>query len=104
LPFEDGTMPLTFLLLVPLALLVGWLASVWLRSRTPGELVGLLLVSLAGAAVGALVITPPFAGRLAWAGFSLPGLLFSLLGSILLLALTGALLRFRRRRRAPNAA
>ena len=84
-------MPLTFILLAVLALLLGWLASVMLSARTPRELFGLLLVSLAGALVGAFVITPPFAGRIATTGFSLPGLLFSLFGSVLLLVVAGAL-------------
>lgn len=98
-------MPLTFILLVPLAILLGWLASVFLRTGTPRELLLLVAVSLAGALIGAFLITPPFAGRLALNGFSLPGLLFSLSGSILLLAIAGALLRMaRRRRKLPSGA
>lgn len=95
-------MPLTFILLLPLAVLLAWLASVILRADTPRELIGLVLASLAGALFGAFVITPPFAGRLAWIGFSLPGLLFSLFGSVLLLAVAGALAKARtgRSRRA----
>jgi uncharacterized membrane protein YeaQ/YmgE (transglycosylase-associated protein family) len=91
LSFEGGIMPLTFILLFLFALLFGWLASVILRANTPRELLGLLLTSLAGALVGAFMITPPFAGRIAWIGFSLPGLLFSLFGSVLLLVVAGAL-------------
>jgi uncharacterized membrane protein YeaQ/YmgE (transglycosylase-associated protein family) len=97
-------MPLTFILLVPLAVLLGWLASVILRTDTPRELASLILVSLGGALVGAFLITPPFAGRLAWTGFSLPGLLFSLFGSVLLLAVAGALVTaMAARRQAPRS-
>ena len=57
------------------------------EARTGREVLLLVFLGLVGALIGALVITPPFAGRLALYGFSLPGFLISLLGSILLLAL-----------------
>ncbi len=100
----EGLMPLTFILLALFAVLLGWLASVVVRADTPRELFGLILTSLAGALFGAFVITPPFAGRIATTGFSLPGLLFSLFGSILLLVAAGALAKaMAGRSRAPRA-
>jgi uncharacterized membrane protein YeaQ/YmgE (transglycosylase-associated protein family) len=92
-------MPLTWILLALFGPLLGWLASVVIRARSATELLLLALTGLAGALFGALVLTPPIAGRLEWSGFSLPGLLFSLLGSLLLLGAACAILR--RKRRAP---
>ena len=69
---------------------------------TPGGMI--VGLGLAGALIGAFVITPPFAGRLATYGFSLPGLLISLLGSILLLALAILVLRRKARPAPPSGA
>jgi uncharacterized membrane protein YeaQ/YmgE (transglycosylase-associated protein family) len=92
-------MPLTWILLVLLGAVMGWLVSVVIHGRTAGEIVTLLLTGTAGALVGALLITPSVAGRLEPTGFSLPGLLFSLLGSVLGLAAAAAILVSRRRSR-----
>lgn len=92
-------MPLTWILLVLLGALFGWIVSVMLQARTPIEVLAPVLAGVAGALIGAVLITPVFAGELEPTGFSLPGLLFSLLGSILALALTAAALRLRVRRR-----
>lgn len=93
-------MPFTWILIVLFGGLLGWIAAVMVPARTGNQLIGLVLAGVIGAILGAIFITPPFAGRLAFYSFSLPGLLISLLGSILLLALGGLLLR-RRGRRAP---
>jgi uncharacterized membrane protein YeaQ/YmgE (transglycosylase-associated protein family) len=93
-------MPLTWILLVLLAALLGWLASVMAHGRTAGEVLTFVLGGVAGAVAAALLITPVFAGKLEPTGFSLPGLLFSLLGTILASALAAAI--FRRRRPSSN--
>lgn len=95
-------MPLTWILLVLLGALLGWLASVILEARTGGEVLGPVLAGVAGGLAGALLITPTFTGELEPTGFSLPGLLFSLLGSILAAALAIVVLQRLRRRRARN--
>jgi uncharacterized membrane protein YeaQ/YmgE (transglycosylase-associated protein family) len=91
-------MPLTWILLVLLGTLLGWLGSVVFHGRTAGEVLAFVLSGVAGGLLGALFITPTFAGKLEPTGFTLPGLLFSLAGSVLLVALTAAVLRVKRRR------
>lgn len=95
-------MPLTWIALVLLAALLGWLASVILEARTAGEVLAPVLAGVAGALAGAVLITPTFAGRLEPTGFSLPGLLFSLVGALFGAALAVIVLqRLRRRRSRP---
>jgi uncharacterized membrane protein YeaQ/YmgE (transglycosylase-associated protein family) len=91
-------MPLTWILLALLGAMLGWLASVMIHGRTVGEVLTLVLVGVAGGLLGALLITPTFAGKLEPTGFSLPGLLFSLLGSILASGLAATILQRLRRR------
>lgn len=97
-------MPLTWILVVLFGALLGWIAAVIVPARTGAQVMGLVGTGVIGALLGAVFITPPFAGRLAFYSFSLPGLLISLLGSILLLALLGFILRRLARRGPPSGA
>jgi uncharacterized membrane protein YeaQ/YmgE (transglycosylase-associated protein family) len=98
-------MPLTWILIVLLGSLLGWLAAVILEARTARQVLGLVLLGLVGALLGAFIITPPFAGTLPTLGFSLPGLLLALLGSVILLVIAGLIVRGQRRRAGrPNGA
>lgn len=91
-------MPLSWIALVLVAALLGWLASVFLHSERPREIIGLVAVGIIGATAGAVLLTPVLAGRLEPTGFSLPGVLLSLLGAFLALGLVGAVQHVVRRR------
>jgi uncharacterized membrane protein YeaQ/YmgE (transglycosylase-associated protein family) len=94
-------MPLTWILIIVFGSLLGWLAAVILEARTAREVLGLVGLGLVGALFGAFIITPPFAGSLPRLGFSLPGLLLALLGSVVLLVVVGLVVRRQRRRQRP---
>ncbi|GAA4010840.1 hypothetical protein GCM10022280_05200 [Sphingomonas swuensis] len=85
-------MPLTWILLLLAGALLGWLVSVMVASSTPREVLTMVGLGIVGAVLGALLVTPILAGPVEPTGFSLPALLLSLLGAILLLA-AGVLLR-----------
>nr|WP_314442705.1 GlsB/YeaQ/YmgE family stress response membrane protein [uncultured Sphingomonas sp.] len=93
-------MPLSWIALTLIGAALGWLASVILRSDTGREVLGLVVLGALGAVLGALLITPVLAGRLEATGFSLPGVLLSLLGAFVALGLVGAARRIGRRRRS----
>jgi uncharacterized membrane protein YeaQ/YmgE (transglycosylase-associated protein family) len=68
--------------------LIGWLASVTLKLRAEAEQLLAVLVGIAGALAGGLVIGPMLGARAAAGGDYGPGaLLASLLGAVVLLAL-----------------
>ncbi|GAA3996311.1 hypothetical protein [Sphingomonas humi] len=91
-------MPLSWIALALIGAVLGWLASVILRRQTASDVLGLVALGALGAVLGALLITPLLAGRLEPTGFSLPGVLLSLLGAFIALALVTAALGFGRRR------
>ena len=93
-------MPLSWITLTLLGALLGWLTSVILHSDRARGVIGLVALGALGAALGALLITPVLAGRLEPTGFSLPGVLLSLLGAFLALGVVAAAGRLGRRRRA----
>lgn len=87
-------MPLSWIVLLLVGALLGWIASVILYSQTVRDVLGLCALGAVGGVLGALLLTPPLAGRLEPTGFSLPGVLLSLLGSFVVLGLVLALKRF----------
>lgn len=91
-------MPFTWIALILAGAALGWIASVILRTETAREIMACIGLGAAGAVLGALLITPVLAGRLEATGFSLPGVLLSLLGTFLALGGTIAIQRLRRRR------
>jgi uncharacterized membrane protein YeaQ/YmgE (transglycosylase-associated protein family) len=91
-------MPLSWIALILAGALLGWLTSVILHADSAREVLGLLLLGALGAVLGALLLTPALAGRLEPTGFSLPGVLLSLLGAFLALGLVAAVRRLQRRR------
>lgn len=91
-------MPLSWIALVLIGALLGWLASVILHSRTLRDVLGLVALGAVGAVLGALLITPVLAGKLEPTGFSLPAVLLSLLGAFLALGLVILAGRLGRRR------
>lgn len=97
-PFFYGrAMPLSWIALILLGAALGWLASVILRTEAPREILSLTGLGAAGALLGALLITPALAGKLEPTGFSLPGVLLSLLGAFLALGITIGIQRLQRR-------
>jgi uncharacterized membrane protein YeaQ/YmgE (transglycosylase-associated protein family) len=84
-------MPLSWIALLLAGAVLGWLTSVILHSESARDVLGLITLGAIGALLGALLITPVLAGRLEPTGFSLPGVLLSLLGTFLALGLVGAL-------------
>jgi uncharacterized membrane protein YeaQ/YmgE (transglycosylase-associated protein family) len=91
-------MPLSWIALLLSGALLGWIASVILHGETAREVLGLIAVGALGAVLGAFLITPALAGQLEPTGFSLPGVLLSLLGAFFLLGLVAATQRLQRRR------
>lgn len=93
-------MPLSWIALVLIGAVLGWLTSVLLASRTAREILVLVALGAVGAVLGALLIAPVLAGRMEPTGFSLPAVLLSLLGAFIALGLAIAGQRLGRRR--PN--
>lgn len=91
-------MPLSWITLILVGALLGWLASVVLHSDRARDVLGLVALGAVGALLGALLITPALAGKLEPTGFSLPGVLLSLIGAFLALGIVAAAGRIGRRR------
>jgi uncharacterized membrane protein YeaQ/YmgE (transglycosylase-associated protein family) len=74
--------------------LVGWLASVIMNTSGQQSVLMDIIVGIVGAFLGGLLLAPLFGtGTINQADFSLSGLLVSLLGAIILLAIVKAIRR-----------
>ena len=72
--------------------IVGWVASVIMRTNGQQGLILNILVGIVGAFVAGLVLTPLLGiATINQNNFSLPGLIVSLAGAIILLAVVGLL-------------
>jgi uncharacterized membrane protein YeaQ/YmgE (transglycosylase-associated protein family) len=68
--------------------LIGWIASIVMRTDAQQGLLLNIIVGIVGAFLAGLVLTPLFGvGSINQGDFSLPSLLISLLGAIILLAI-----------------
>jgi uncharacterized membrane protein YeaQ/YmgE (transglycosylase-associated protein family) len=68
--------------------LIGWIASIVMRTDAQQGLLLNIIVGIVGAFLAGLVLTPLFGvGSINSGNFSLPSLLISLLGAIILLAI-----------------
>jgi uncharacterized membrane protein YeaQ/YmgE (transglycosylase-associated protein family) len=68
--------------------LIGWIASIVMRTDAQQGLLLNIIVGIIGAFLAGLVLTPLFGvGSINQGDFSLPSLLISLLGAIILLAI-----------------
>ena len=68
--------------------IIGWLASIVMRTDAQQGLLLNIIVGIIGAFLAGLVLTPLFGvGSINQGDFSLPSLLISLLGAIILLAI-----------------
>jgi len=74
--------------------IVGWLASLVMRTDAQQGIVLNVVVGVVGALIAGLLIAPAFLhGTINGGDFSMPGILISLLGSILLLAVVNLVRR-----------
>jgi uncharacterized membrane protein YeaQ/YmgE (transglycosylase-associated protein family) len=81
----EKTMLIQFLIWIIVGGIIGWLASLIMRTRE-GTLMN-IIVGIVGAFLAGLVLSPLFGvGTINQGNFSLPALLLSLLGAVLLLA------------------
>lgn len=90
---------MNFLIWLIVGGLIGWVASILMGTNGQQGLLLNVIVGIVGAFVGGLVLTPYFGiATINQNNFSMPGLLVSLVGAIILLALV-SLLRGRGLRR-----
>jgi uncharacterized membrane protein YeaQ/YmgE (transglycosylase-associated protein family) len=77
-----------FIIWVIVGGLIGWVASIIMRTDAQQGLLLNIIVGIIGAFLAGLVLTPLFGiGTINQGEFSLPGLLISLLGAVILLAI-----------------
>src|SRR4030095_13136231 len=79
---------MNFILWIIIGGILGWIASIIMHTNAQQGLVLNIIVGIVGALVAGLVLTPLFGiGTINQSNFSLPALLVSLLGAIILLAI-----------------
>ena len=79
---------MNFILWIIIGGILGWLASIIMRTNAQQGLFLNIVVGIIGALVAGFVLTPLFGiGTINQNNFSLPALLVSLLGAIILLAI-----------------
>ncbi len=77
-----------FLIWIIVGGVIGWVASLVMRTDAQQGLLLNIIVGIVGAFLAGLVLTPVFGiGTINQGNFSLPALLISLLGAIILLAI-----------------
>lgn len=68
--------------------ILGWLASIIMHTKAQQGIVLNIIVGIVGALLAGLLLTPLFGiGTINQSNFSLPALLISLLGAVILLAI-----------------
>ena len=84
-----------FIVWIVVGAIIGWVASMIMRTR--GGLLVNIIVGIVGAFIAGLVLTPLLGiGTINQNNFSLPALIVSLLGAIILLAIVSLFQRGRR--------
>jgi uncharacterized membrane protein YeaQ/YmgE (transglycosylase-associated protein family) len=87
-----------FIIWIIAGALVGWVASMVMRTNARQGLLLDIVVGIVGAFIAGLVLTPLFGiGTINQNNFSLPALLVSLVGAIILLAVVRVIRRSGRR-------
>ena len=85
---------MNFILWIIVGGILGWLASIIMRTNAQQGIVMNILVGIIGALLAGFLLTPLFgAGTINQSNFSLPSLLLSLLGAIILLAIVNLVRR-----------
>jgi uncharacterized membrane protein YeaQ/YmgE (transglycosylase-associated protein family) len=79
---------INFIIWIIVGALVGWVASIIMRTNDRQGLIGDIIVGIVGAFVGGLILSPLFhVSTINQSDFSLPALLVSLGGAIILLVI-----------------
>ena len=87
---------LTWILIIIIGGILGWLASIIMRTDAQQGILLNIVVGIVGAILGGLLLAPLIGGGSITSGdFSLPSLLVSLLGAIILLAIVNLFRRGR---------
>ena len=85
---------MNFILWIIIGGILGWLASIIMRTNAQQGIVMNILVGIIGALLAGFLLTPLFGvGTINQSNFSLPSLLLSLLGAIILLAVVNLVRR-----------
>ena len=85
---------MNFILWIIIGGILGWLASIIMRTNAQQGIVTNILVGIIGALLAGFLLTPLFGvGTINQSNFSLPSLLLSLLGAIILLAIVNLVRR-----------
>jgi uncharacterized membrane protein YeaQ/YmgE (transglycosylase-associated protein family) len=96
-PLEHG---MTFISWLIIGGILGWLASIVMKTNDQQGIILNVIVGIVGAFLGGLLLAPLFGtGTINQSDFSIGSLLVSFLGAIILLAIVGL---FRRGRRRPD--
>jgi uncharacterized membrane protein YeaQ/YmgE (transglycosylase-associated protein family) len=89
-----------FLIYIVVGGLIGWLASVVMRTNRQQGILLNIVVGIVGAFIAGLVLSPLFGiSTIGQGNYSLPAILVTLLGAIILLAVVNLFRRGRVRRR-----
>ncbi len=87
---------MTFIFIIIIGGILGWLASMIMRTNAEQGVFLNVIVGIVGAILGGLLISPLIGGRPITSGdFSLEALLVSLLGAVILLAIVNLVRRGR---------
>jgi uncharacterized membrane protein YeaQ/YmgE (transglycosylase-associated protein family) len=85
---SKGEKMINFIIWLIVGALIGWVASLIMKTNSRQGLIGDILVGIVGAFVGGLILSPVFhISTINESNFSLPALLVSLGGAIILLLL-----------------
>ena len=89
---------MTFILWLVIGGVLGWLASIVMKTNAQQGMILNIVVGIVGAFLGGLLLAPLFGtGTINQGDFSFSGLLVSLLGAIILLAIVNLVRRGRAR-------
>jgi uncharacterized membrane protein YeaQ/YmgE (transglycosylase-associated protein family) len=87
---------MTFILWIIIGGIIGWIASIIMRTNAQQGLLLNVLVGIVGALLAGFLLAPLFGvGTINQRNFSLPSLLLSLLGAVILLAVVNLVRRGR---------
>jgi len=85
---------MNFILWIIIGGILGWLASIIMRTNAQQGILMNILVGIIGALLAGFLLTPLFGvGTINQSNFSLPSLLLSLLGAVILLAIVNLVRR-----------
>jgi uncharacterized membrane protein YeaQ/YmgE (transglycosylase-associated protein family) len=89
---REGENKMNFIIWLIVGGIIGWVASIVMRTNGQQGMLLNVIVGIVGAFVGGLVLTPYFGiATINQNNFSLPGMMISLMGAIILLALVSLL-------------